>query len=59
MNSYIAFYKNKKMEVKADTSYGAQLLASKAFKAKKSYDVSVVLVGLNGSQVAVSTAGLG
>jgi len=56
MNSYIAFYKNKKMEVKADTSYAAQLLASKAFKAKKSYDVSVVLVELNGSQVAVSTA---
>jgi 20S proteasome alpha/beta subunit len=40
---YIAFYKGKQIEVKALTSYNAQLLAAKQFKAKKSYDVTVIL----------------
>jgi len=50
-NGYIAFYKNKKCEVYADTSYEAQLKAAKKLKAKKSYDVSVVLAEKNGKQV--------
>ncbi len=42
-NGYIAFYKNKQMEVYAKTSYEAQQKAAKDFKAKKSYEVTVVL----------------
>lgn len=55
-NGYIAFYKGKKMEVKADTSYEAQKTAAAAFKAKKSYDVTVVLAEKDGEQVVHSTA---
>lgn len=43
MNGYKAFYKNKELEVYANTSYEAQLKAAKEFKAKKSYEVSVYL----------------
>ena len=42
MFTYIAFYKGKKIEVKALRSYDAQLLAAKQFKAKKSYEVTVI-----------------
>lgn len=51
MNGYIAFYKGKKIEVWAETSYKAQLLAASQFKAKKSYDVTVVLCEVNSKQV--------
>lgn len=44
MNTYEAFYKGKRITVQANTSYGAQEGAAKVFKAKKSYDVTVVLV---------------
>ena len=50
-NGYIAFYKGKKMEVYADTSYHAQQKAAQAFGAKKSYEVTVVLAEKNGEQV--------
>lgn len=43
MRTYIAYYNKKQIEVKAVSSYDAQLKAAKLFKAKKSYDVSVVL----------------
>src|ERR1017187_9443622 len=43
MNGYKAFYKGKAIEVYADTMYQAQLQAAQTFKAKKSYDVHVVL----------------
>jgi len=43
MFTYVAFYKNKQITVKALRSYDAQLLAAKQFKAKKSYEVTVVL----------------
>jgi hypothetical protein len=43
MNGYKAFYKGKSIEVYADTSYQAQQKAASIFKAKKSYDVTVVL----------------
>lgn len=51
MNGYIAFYKNKKMEVYADSSYAAQQKAAAQFKAKKSYEVNVVLCEKAGEQV--------
>lgn len=43
MNGYIAFYKGKQIEVRAETAYKAQLAAAAQFKAKKSYEVHVVL----------------
>ena len=51
MNGYIAFHKGKQLEVYADTSYQAQLKASKLFKAKHSYQVEVMLAEKNGEQV--------
>jgi len=50
-NGYIAFYKGKKMEVYADSSLHARDKAAKLFKAKKSYDVRVVLAEKDGKQV--------
>ena len=55
-NTYIAFYKNKEVGVKADTTYQAQLTASEHFKAKKSYDVTVMLAELEGKPYYHSTA---
>jgi hypothetical protein len=43
MNGYVTFYKDKRHEVYAHTSYEAQQKAAAFFKAKRSYDVSVVL----------------
>ena len=43
MFTYIAFYKGKQIEVKALRSYDAQEAAAKIFKARKSYEVTVVL----------------
>lgn len=43
MNGYIAIYKSKRIEVYADTSYQAQAIAAKQFKAKKQYMVDVYL----------------
>lgn len=48
MNLYKAFYKNKSIEVQADTQYAAQLKAAALFKAKKSWQVNVSLLELNG-----------
>ena len=51
MNGYKAFYKGKELEVYANSSYEAQLKASKEFKAKKSYDVTVMLCEKEGKEV--------
>lgn len=51
MNGYKAFYKSKEIEVYAESRYSAQLKAAEVFKAKKSYDVHVVLCELGGEQV--------
>ena len=40
---YVCFYKGKRLEVYAASTYQAQLEAAKLFKAKKSYEVSVTL----------------
>jgi hypothetical protein len=48
---YLAFYKDKKIEVYADTSYEAQKKAAEVFKAKKSYEVTVVLAEKNGETI--------
>jgi hypothetical protein len=43
MNTYIAFYKGRKATVIAETSYKAQQEAATFFKAKKAYDVTIML----------------
>jgi hypothetical protein len=53
VRQYIAFYKGQQITVTAETSYQAQQLAAGKFKAKKSYDVTVVL-----ADVEVDTASL-
>jgi hypothetical protein len=51
MNGYVAIYKGKRIEVYAETSYKAQMKAAELFKAKKSYDVTVMLAEKNGETV--------
>jgi hypothetical protein len=51
MNGYVCFYKGKRVEVYADTSYEAQQKAAALLKAKKSYEVTVVLAEKSGQQV--------
>jgi hypothetical protein len=58
MNGYIAFYRGKRIEVYANTSYEAQTKAAAAFKARKSYEVTVMLAEKDGQQVTHSTGGL-
>ena len=43
MNGYKAFYRGKLIDVYAETSLAAQTKAAQQFKAKKQYEVSVVL----------------
>ena len=43
MRTYKAFYKGRSVTVIAETSYSAQQEAAKFFKAKKSYEVTVIL----------------
>jgi hypothetical protein len=43
MRTYIAFYRGKQIEVIADTSLAAQTEAARIFKARKTYEVTVVL----------------
>ena len=51
MNGYIALYKDKQIEVYADTSREAQVKAAKEFKARKEYEVSVYLCEKDGKEV--------
>ena len=50
-HGYVAFYKGRRMEVQASTSYEAQKKAAAAFKAKKSYEVTVKLAEKDGKPV--------
>ena len=58
LNGYKAFYKGKQKDVYAETSYKAQLLAAQEFKAKKSYEVTIVLCELSGKQITQDTASI-
>jgi hypothetical protein len=60
MNTYLCFYKSSKVEVKADSSYDAQKIATAHFqmtqRAKvKSYDVTVKPLLIAGKSVINST----
>lgn len=43
MNKYLCFYRGKTLQVEAETSYEASRKAAKIFKAKRPWDVSVIL----------------
>ena len=46
---FIASYRKKKIEVFAKSSFGAQLKAAEIFKAKKTYEVTVMRADLTHS----------
>jgi hypothetical protein len=50
MNKYECFWKSKRTTVEADSSYQAQQKAQAFFKAKKGYEITVMLVELDGKQ---------
>ena len=50
-NGYIAMYKRKQVEVMADTQLEARDLAAKHFRARKPYEVNVMLAEKGGKQV--------
>lgn len=58
MNGYVCFYKGKKVEVMADTTLQARDKAVIIFKAKKAYDVTVMLAEINGKQYTHSTGSI-
>jgi hypothetical protein len=43
MNGYKAFFRGKAIEVYAETSHAAQVKAAQEFKARKSWEVTVML----------------
>ena len=55
---YIAFFKNKRTEVRADTSLEARDLAAHYFRTKKPYEVTVVLCEKDGEAITHSGAEL-
>lgn len=59
MNLYAAYWRGKCRTVRAETSLAAQTKAAAEFRAKKSYEVTVVLVQKDGKEVTHSTAELG
>ena len=58
MNGYIAFYRNKKCEVWANTTIEAMQKARIEFKARSVWGVTVVLAEKNDQPVIHSTGGL-
>lgn len=56
MNGYLAFYKGNKIEVHANSQSEARTIAVQQFKARKAWDVSVVLTEKDGVPVTHSTA---
>lgn len=59
MNIYECFYRGKRCTVTAPTSYAAQISASKELRAKRAYEIAVMLVErADGSQVIHNPAGL-
>ena len=56
MNTYHAFYKGKQIELQAESSYKAQIKAAELMHAKKSYEVTIVLVALADGKEVVRVA---
>ena len=58
MNGYICFYRSKRIEVYAETTAKAQEIAAKHFRARKAYEVNVVLAEKDGKPHVHSTASI-
>ena len=58
MNGYKAFYKGRSIEVHAATSYEAQQKAAQQFKARKAYDITVVLCERDDGSTVVHSGGV-
>lgn len=58
LNKYKCFWRGKTAEVDAGTSLQAQLMAAKKLGARKSYEVTVMLLEKDGAPVAHSTGSL-
>jgi hypothetical protein len=58
-NTYNAYYRGREIEVTAETSLRARDAAAVIFRARKAYDVSVVLVAKGDQTVTHSTAEFG
>lgn len=56
MFTYLCFYKGRELTLQAPSSYAAQLLAAKQFKARRSYDVTVMLAANEAGEPVVHTA---
>lgn len=48
---YVCFYRGKRYEVYADSAYAAQTAAAAHFKARKAYEVTVILAEKDGVPV--------
>jgi len=55
-NGYVGFYKGRRFEVQADTSYQAQCIIAKQNRIKKAYEITVVLAEKDGEQVVHTPA---
>ena len=58
MNKYECFWKAKRITVEADTSYQAQQKAQVILKAKKGYEITVVLAELKGQAYVHETSSI-
>lgn len=56
MFTYECFYKNKRITVQAFRSFDAQKIAAEKFKARKAYEITVVLAAKPGGVPVVHTA---
>lgn len=54
MNGYIALYKGKQYEIRANSSYEAQKEIAKKYGIKKTYEISVYLAEKDGKQVVTT-----
>jgi len=55
-NGYVGFYRGQRAECTADTQFEAQQKLAKLLKAKKTYDVAVILAEKDGTTVVHDTA---
>ena len=51
LKGYVCFYRGKRYECEATTSYKAQQLIAKKYKIKKAYEINVVLAWKDGKEV--------
>lgn len=58
MNKYECFWKSKRITVEADTTYQAQQKAQAILKAKKGYEITVMLAEKNGQAYVHEVASL-